>query len=428
MDPPLYLRDIQPRLITYVDHKFNRVLTGTKGPMAPQSHLAPARLDLNDGRLIRIVRDSRAITRADLVNITGWARSTVTRRVDALLALGLLSAGGEAESSGGRRPGLLRFNAGAGTVLAADLGVTHSRVAAVDLLGNPVAEPENIEMDLSAGPEDTYPDLLAILQRQLGNGATAPLGGVVGIPAPIDALTGRPTNPPILSRGHNYALREQLEAALGIPIFVEKDVNLMALGEQRGAWPQAQSLVYVKVGAGIGSGIVLNGELYRGATGSAGDIGHIQLEEHGSTLCRCGRRGCLESVAGGAALATRMRALGRNAKTTRDVTALLHHGDAEAKSLVREAGQLIGEVLASVVSFANPDVITLGGDLGREPLLLGAARAQVVSRPLELATKDLEFVASSLGPDAGIRGAAALSIDRLWPAHTRFAPLPANGP
>lgn len=384
--------------------------------MTPQNHLATARLDLNDGRLIRIVRDSRAITRADLVEVTGWARSTVTRRVDALLDLGLLSAGGEARSSGGRRPALLQFNAGAGTVLAADLGITHSRIAAVDLLGNPIVEPQSFELDLSAGPDVNYPELRAIMQEQLGNGATAPLAVVVGIPAPIDASTGRPTNPPILSRWHDYPLREQLQATFGITAFIEKDVNLMALGEQRGAWPQAQSLIFVKVGTGIGSGIVLDGELYRGATGSAGDVGHIQLEEYGSTLCRCGRRGCLESIAGGNALATRMQALGRTAKTTRDVTALLHHGDAEAKSLVREAGQLIGEVLASVVSFANPDVITLGGDLGREPLLLGAARAQILSRPLELATKDLEFVASTLGPDAGIRGAAALSIDRLWPA------------
>lgn len=386
--------------------------------MTSETHLATAHLDLNDGRLIRIVRDMGAITRADLVDVTGWARSTVTRRVDALLDLGLLSAGGEAKSSGGRRPALLKFNGGAGVVLAADLGITHSRIAAVDLLGNPITEPYDFELDLSAGPDATYPDLLSIMKKRLTNVAAAPLAVVVGIPAPIDASTGRPTNPPILSRWHDHPLGEQLHVAFGIPVFVEKDVNLMALGEQRAAWPRVHSLVYVKVGTGIGSGIVLNGELYRGATGSAGDVGHIQLEEHGSTLCRCGRHGCLESVAGGGALATRMRALGRDAETTRDVTALLHHGDAQAKSLVREAGKLIGEVLASVVSFANPQVITLGGDLGREPLLLGAARAEIVSRPLELATKDLEFVSSSLGPDAGIRGAAALSIDRLWPANS----------
>ncbi len=383
--------------------------------MPPQNHLATARLDLNDGRLIRIVRDSGASTRAELVAATGWARSTVTRRIDALLDLGLLSAGGEAKSSGGRRPSLLQFNAKAGTILAADLGITHSRLAEVDLLGTPTSGPEDIDLDLSEGP-DALPALLAKMRQQIHSNGKAPLAVVVGIPAPVDATTGRPTNPPILSRWHNYPLREELCDAFGIPAFIEKDVNLMALGEQRGARQQARSLVYVKVGTGIGSGIVLNGELYQGATGSAGDIGHIQLDEHGSTLCRCGRVGCLESVAGGGALASQMRALGRDAETTRDVVALLRSGDAEAKSRVREAGRLIGVVLASVISFANPDVVVLGGDLGREPLLIGAARAEVVSRPLELATRDLEFVASTMGPDAGIQGAAALSIDRLWPA------------
>ncbi len=389
--------------------------------MAPQNHLAAARLDLSDGRLIRIIRDSRATTRAELVDATGWARSTVTRRIDALLDLGLLSTSGEARSSGGRRPALLRFNGGAGTILAADLGITHSRIAAVDLLGNPIAKPHDIELDLREGPDNTLPELVATLRHQVESSPKSPLAVVVGIPAPIDALTGRPTNPPILSPWHDYPLRERLEEAFDIPAFIEKDVNLMALGEQRGAWPQAKSLVYVKVGTGIGSGIILNGELYRGATGSAGDIGHIQIDRYSATLCRCGRHGCLESVAGGGALATQMQALGREASTTRDVTALLHNGDAEAKSLVRKAGQLIGEVLANVISFANPDVVALGGDLGRVPLLLGAARAEIVSRPLELATKDLEFVASTLGSDAGIRGAAALSIDRLWPANNHFA-------
>lgn len=384
--------------------------------MPPHNHLATARLDLNDGRLIRIVRDSGASTRAELVAATGWARSTVTRRIDALLDLGLLSASGEAKSSGGRRPSLLEFNAKAGTILAADLGITHSRIAELDLLGNPTSGPENVEIDLSEGP-DTLPDVLSTMRRQIASNEKTPLAAVVGIPAPVDAATGRPTNPPILSRWHDYPLREQLRDAFGIPAFIEKDVNLMALGDHRGARPRARSLIYVKVGTGIGSGIVLNGELYQGATGSAGDIGHIQLDEHGSILCRCGRRGCLESVAGGGALAAQMRALGRDANTTRDVVALLQSGDAEAKSRVREAGRLIGIVLASVISFANPDVIVLGGDLGREPLLIGAARAEVVSRPLELATGDLEFVASTMGPDAGIRGAAALSIDRLWPAN-----------
>lgn len=384
--------------------------------MSRHSPLAAARLDANDGRLIRIVLDAKQITRADLVDSTGWARSTISRRVDMLVDLGLLSAGGEGRSSGGRPPSLLRFNGDAGTIFAADLGISHSRIAAVNLLGDPIGEPVDVELDLSVGPNETLPTVIEALHDQAGLVGEEPLAVVVGLPAPIDAVSGRPTHPPILSAWHDYPLGQKLHDEFGLPTFVEKDVNLMALGEQRSSWPRVRSLMFVKVGTGIGSGIVLDGELYRGAAGAAGDIGHIQLDQYESALCRCGRHGCLESVAGGAALASKLRALGRSVTTTRHVAALLHAGDAEAKALVREAGELIGKILASLVSFANPEVIVLGGDLGSEPLLLGAARAEIIRRPLELATKDLQFVASRQSTDSGIRGAAALSIDRLWPS------------
>ncbi len=310
----------------------------------------------------------------------------------------------------------MRFNGRAGHVLAADLGITHSRMAAVDLLGNPVGEPVDLDLDLSGRPEQAIPTLLRVLDEQQQVAGGDPLAVVVGLPAPIDAASGRPTNPPILSAWHNHPLAETLSEHFGSPAFVEKDTNLMALGEQRGAWPKARSLVYVKVGTGIGAGIVLGGELYRGFNGTAGDIGHIQLDGHDASLCRCGRHGCIEAIAGGAALSARMRALGRRTNTTRDVTALLQDGDSEAKALVREAGHKLGQVLASVVSFLNPEVIVLGGDLGSESLFFGTARAEIVRRPLEPATRDLHFVSSALGEDAGIRGAAALAIDRLWPS------------
>ncbi len=376
-----------------------------------------ARLDAADGRIIRLVRNAGPTTRAGLLESTGWARSTVTRRVDALVDLGLLSTDGAAASSGGRPATLLSFNANAGHILAADLGITHSRIATVNLIGEPITEHIDLELDLSSGPEHALPEILATLREQAALNPTAPLATVVGVPAPIDARSGRPTDPPILSSWHDYPIAEAVTSELGVATFVEKDVNLMALGEQRIAWPKAKSFVFVKVGTGIGSGVVLDGELYRGATGSAGDIGHIQLDGHSKTLCRCGRYGCLEAVAGGGALATRMRALGRQVDSARGVRALVHSGDAEARALVREAGELIGQVLSTMVSFFNPEVIVLGGDLGSEPLMLGAARAEIVKRPLELASKELAFVATALPNDAGIRGAASLAIDQLWPSN-----------
>lgn len=375
--------------------------------------------DPADGFVLRLVRQDGTHTRASLGLATGWARSTVTRRVDALLESGLLTTSGEASSTGGRPPEQFRFNERAGSLVVADLGITHSRLALVDLLGDPLGRPTDLELDLTAGPAETLPVIQQTIADFVAQAASRPLGIGVGLPAPIDASTARPVDPPILSAWDRYPLGDVIESESSIATYVEKDVNLMAVGEQRRHWPLAHTLVFVKVGTGIGSGIVIRGNLYRGADGAAGDIGHVQLDAFADRLCRCGRNGCLEAVAGGGALAAQISALGRRADNSRAVASLVHGGDPEAKSIVRHAGTHIGAVLAAVVSFANPDVIVLGGDLGVEPLILSSVRAEVHSRPLALASRHLVVQPSQLGPDAGIVGAAELVIDRLWPASRR---------
>lgn len=372
--------------------------------------------DPADGLVLRLVRENGTHTRASLGEATGWARSTVTRRVDALLASGLLTTSGEATSTGGRPPEQFRFNEKAGSLIVADLGITHSRLALVDLLGDPLETPTDLELDLTVGPADALPHVQKKIADFMDRAGTKPLGIGIGLPAPIDAFTSRPVDPPILSGWNRYPLAEVVESEFSTATYVENDVNLMAVGEQRRLWPHARSLVFVKVGTGIGSGIVIGGRLYRGANGAAGDIGHIQLDGYSDRLCQCGRNGCLEAVAGGGALAAQISALGRRAVNARAVASLLHSGDSEAKSIVRNAGLHIGAVLAGVVSFANPDVIVLGGDLGVEPLILASVRSEVHSRPLALASRHLAVEPSTLGADAGIIGAAELVVDRLWPS------------
>lgn len=372
--------------------------------------------DPADGLVLRLVREAGTHTRASLGEATGWARSTVTRRVDALLESGLLIPGGEATSTGGRPPEQFRFNQEAGSLVVADLGITHSRLALVDLLGNPLEPPADCELDLTKGPSDTLPVIQQTIKEFVERVDSRPLAIGVGLPAPIEAKSGRPVDPPILSAWNRYPLADAIESEFSIPTYVEKDVNLMAVGEQRRHWPRAHTLVFVKVGTGIGSGIVINGRLYRGADGAAGDIGHVQLEGFADRLCQCGRNGCVEAVAGGGALAAQMTALGRKAANARAVASLVKSGDPEAKSMIRHAGTHIGVVLAGVVSFANPEVIVLGGDLGTEPLILSSVRAEVHSRPLALASRHLPVEPSQLGADAGIVGAAELVVDRLWPS------------
>ena len=172
--------------------------------------------------------------------------------------------------------------------------------------------------------------------------------------------------------------------------------------------------MFVKVGTGIGSGIVAGGHIHRGAQGAAGDIGHIHLSDHDDVVCRCGNLGCLEAVAGGRALARRLAAEGRDATDTRDVVRLVRAGDPLAIRMVRDAGRSLGEVLAGCVNFFNPSVILIGGDLGEaHEQLLAGVREITFQRSLPLATHDLRTEPSRLGDRAGVIGAAIMVIERV---------------
>jgi predicted NBD/HSP70 family sugar kinase len=236
----------------------------------------------------------------------------------------------------------------------------------------------------------------------------------VGLPGPVEHSSGRPINPPIMPGWDGYDVPGHLGRELGAVVLVDNDVNVMALGEHFAHWPDADHLVLVKVATGIGSGIISDGALRRGAQGAAGDLGHIQVP-HGPDLpCRCGNTGCLEAVASGAAVAARLRELGIEAASSRDVVRLARAGSVPAIQALREAGRQIGQVLASAVSLLNPDVIVLGGALSQagEHLLAGV-REVVYARSLPLATQHLRIVESRTGERAGVIGAAVLVLDHM---------------
>jgi predicted NBD/HSP70 family sugar kinase len=197
-------------------------------------------------------------------------------------------------------------------------------------------------------------------------------------------------------------------------VLVDNDVNIMALGEHFTHWRDTEHLLFVKVGTGIGCGIVAGRLIHRGAQGAAGDIGHIRVPGNEDVLCRCGNVGCLEAVAGGRALAERLAAAGAEATSSRDVVRLLRAGEPLAVRLVREAGRSLGQVLAGCVNFFNPDVIVIGGDLGEaHEQLLAGVREVIFERSLPLATGDLRTVPSLLGDRAGIVGAAVMVIEHV---------------
>ena len=368
------------------------------------------------GWVLRLIRDGEAVTRADLARHTGLARSTVAQRVDALLAHELVYEAGGGASTGGRPATTLAFNNQVGVVLAADLGATHSRVAVSDLGGNPIAELP-FEIDIAEGPEavlaradDGFVELLG------GAGRTAAdVRGIgIGVPGPVAFRTGAPVNPPIMPGWDGFALPLWFSDRYDCPVLVDNDVNIMALGEHWSHWRTTEHLLFVKVGTGIGSGLVAGGAIHRGAQGAAGDIGHITVPGHEDVICSCGNVGCLEALAGGRALARRLTELGLQAADTRDVVQLVRAGDARAVRMVRDAGRAIGTVLAACVNFFNPAVIVVGGDLSEShEQLLAGIREVTFQRSLPLATQELVTVPSRLGDRAGIIGAAIMVIESV---------------
>ena len=358
------------------------------------------------------------------------ARSTVAQRVELLLAHRLVYEAGECASTGGRRPTLLEFNHAAGVVLVADLGATPARVAVSDLAGMPLVE-ESHRLEIADGPERALSwldDRFAALLRALGRSDRDVRGIGVGVPGAVASGSGRPASPPVMPGWDGFSIPRWFADRRDAPVLVDNDVNVMALGEHWTHWRDCEQMLYVKVGTGIGCGIISGrGTVHRGAQGAAGDIGHIQVPGHDDVLCRCGNVGCLEAVAGGRAIAERLADDG--SPGTPDVVRLVRAGDREAAQAVREAGRHLGAVLASCASLFNPSVIVVGGDLAQTEQLLAGVREMTFPRSLRLATRDLRLAASRLGDRAGVIGAAIMVTEHiLSPAAVdAFARTPPSG-
>ncbi|WOF23338.1 ROK family protein [Microbacterium betulae] len=365
---------------------------------------------LTAGALFQRLRDGVARTRGDLVADTGLGRAAVAARVDALLAAGLLVPAGAASSTGGRPPQVVRFDAHAGATLALDFGARHATIGLADLSGEPIATVSR-ELDIAEGPETCL--RLALDQaRELLRDSRAELFGVgVGVPGPVEHSTGRPVNPPIMPGWDGFdipgAVREELDGE----VQVDNDVNILAIGEHALRGGAVDDLVYVKVATGIGAGIISGGLLQRGALGSAGDLGHIHVRLPESPLVAPGDERDLEAVASGTAVAAALRERGTPAHSNADVVRLIQAGDADAITLTREAGRVLGEALAIVVNLMNPSMIVIGGSLGRvADHLIAGAREVVYRRSIPLATQHLRIEPSRGGVTAGVRGAATMAL------------------
>ncbi len=384
--------------------------------MSPIPGTAPASPDYSGnlaraGDLFQLLRDGKARTRAELALTTGLARSTVAARIDALIASGLVGAAGEATSSGGRPPSRFAFNPAARAVLAVDVGATHVIVAVTDLSGRVLAE-QRLVQDVAEGPEPVLGRVvqegLALLQ-QAGRDVRDLAGVGIGLPGPVEHATGRPVKPPIMPGWDGFDVVPYVQRSLPVPVLVDNDVNIMALGERAAHWPDHENFLFIKVATGIGSGIISNGELQRGANGTAGDLGHVRVPRGDDVLCRCGNHGCLEALASGPALAAELTRQGVPASKGSDVLRLVAGGNVQAVQALRQAGRDVGDVLATVVNLLNPSVIVIGGSLGQagEHLMAGV-REVVYRRSLPLATSHLRIALTMAGDQAAILGASQL--------------------
>jgi predicted NBD/HSP70 family sugar kinase len=367
--------------------------------------------------LLGLLLDGRPRTRSELAAMSGVSRVTVAARVDALLRADLLRYVGTESSSGGRPPAQVAFNADAGVVLAVDLGATRATVAVTNLAAE-VLTVTTEPMDIAQGPERVLDAVLDIADGLLGGMSPASLRGVgIGLPGAIEHTTGRPVSPPIMPGWDRFGVPEYVGRRFAVPVLVDNDVNILALGEHELSWPDVDDLVFVKIATGIGAGIIAGGVLQRGSQGGAGDIGHIWVPYNKDSPWPVEEEHILGDTASGRGIVAQLRSRGIAVAGIDEVVTLVAAGDPVAADVVRQAGREIGEVLAMVVNTLNPRVIVIGGSVARagEQLLAGI-REIVYRRSIPLATQDLQIVQSRAGDQAGVLGAATMVIrDVLTP-------------
>lgn len=362
-------------------------------------------------RVFDLIATGRAHSRSELAEQLGVAASTVGLRVQALLDAGLVQEAGDGTSRGGRRPRMLRIADDGGCVLTADLGGGHARIGRHSLSGT-LLRVISIPVDLTVGPEATLAAVCEVFDELADRAAVRAIG--IGLPGPVDIATGSVDQPSRMPGWPGFRVGEHLRDRYGVHVAVDNDANLAALGEHRLQFGLSEHSITVKAGTAIGSGIIVDGHVHRGATGAAGDITHTRIDGSGDIPCSCGNTGCLETVASGASLVRQMRERGRDdVTTTENVLALARDADPVATTLVRTAGTHLGQALSGVVNFFNPHAVYLTGSMSASEPFLAAVRSRVYEACHPLVTQRLRIEAARTGADAIVLGAARLALDGL---------------
>jgi predicted NBD/HSP70 family sugar kinase len=367
-------------------------------------------LATGSGVVLDLIRAGVATTRSDLVERLGWSRVTLARRLDELLDFGLIVSAGQLDSRGGRPPEEFAVNRDDGLLLAVDIGGTHTRVGITDLVSEVLTE-EEADIGLSSAPEDVFAwanSVFDVLLAQLGRARSDVRAIGVGVPGPVDASTG------VLGSPHQDPQWEGLRIADSFPgydaiVVADRDVNVLAVGEARLGWPEYRDLTVVKLGIGVGSAFVLDGAVYRGSRGGAG-----QLTAPGSGNGPLQR---LETLASGGTIRSRLRDGGVEVETSAQIVALARSGHARTLELLDEVGVTVGRAVATAVSLLNPQVVVIGGNLAEAgERFLGTIRTALLGAVEQFAGAGLVVEQARLGNKAGVRGASLLAQDALFAA------------
>lgn len=391
--------------------------------------------NLNKDAVLDMIRSAESgVSRAEIAQALDISRSTVSAIVDEFIAAGAVLEQGAGASRGGRRPIVLQINPEAGRVLGVDIGATHTLVVLADMQGKVLAETEAL-LDIAQSPATHLNQVYSLVEQCLQQGhsvldAVKAIG--VGVPGPVVIDRGIVSLPPIMPGWDGFAIRQQLEGRWGKPILLDNDADLGALGEWTFGGGKGQAnLVYIKIGTGIGCGILLNGQIYHGVLGTAGEIGHVTVTEDGPP-CTCGNYGCLEAMAGGRAIAQRAELAVKAGQrtslaeinhgqpiTARDVARAAQAGDMVSQQLLADAGRHIGSALASLINLLNPGKVLIGGGvMGAGDFFLGAIRQSVNERTMRPSLRAVQLEASALGRRSVALGGVALA---LTTAFARYA-------
>jgi predicted NBD/HSP70 family sugar kinase len=370
--------------------------------------------ELNRRRVLAALRDRHATNRGELCRVTGLARTTVTSLVAELLGDGIVVEGPAEPGTGraGRPAAALTLAPQPQLVVGIDFGHSHCTVGIADSAARVVAECST-PMDVDASADRALAHAAATVHRLvegLGARRTLVAGAALGLPAPVDLRTGAVGSGNILPGWVDRRPAAELAELLGLPVAVDNDANLGALAEATyGAARGMSDVVYVKVSTGIGAGLVLGGEVFRGSTGLAGEIGHVPVDPDGA-VCRCGNRGCLETVVSVTHVLRLLQPAHREPLDVARVVELVEAGDVGAARVLRDAGATIGRVLADLCNGLNPEALVLGGELSQVgEALLGGVRESIGRSAQPGIVRALRVLAGTLGPRAQLLGAVALA-------------------